>query len=61
MFSERPDDDEEQPEEFALADPDDINDQGCIGVLAARMGDRERALEPLWDYPPFLRFLEPRG
>jgi len=106
-------------EEFALADPDNIDNQGSLGVLAAKMGDRERALdikramlardvpyefgwdtywaaciasqlgdreeamdlirraftegaylgphvhqdpdlEPLWDYPPFLRFLEPR-
>jgi len=106
-------------EEFALADPDNIDNQGSLGVLAARMGDRERALdikramlardvpyefgfdtywaaciasqlgereeamdllrlaftegaylgahvhqdpdlEPLWDYPPFQRFLEPR-
>ena len=107
-------------EEFALADPDNLDDQGYVGVLAARMGDRERALdvkrtllardvpyefgmdtywaaciaaqlgereeamdllrrsfsegasiglhihqdpdlEPLWDYPPFQRLLEPRG
>ncbi|MCK5597779.1 MAG: hypothetical protein KAJ04_10050, partial [Candidatus Eisenbacteria sp.] len=106
-------------EEFALTDPDNIDNQGYLGVLAARMGDRERALdikramlardvpyefgfdtywatciasqlgereeamdllrlaftegaylgahvhqdpdlEPLWDYPPFQRFLEPR-
>ena len=107
-------------EELALADPDNIDNQGYLGVLAARMGNRERALhikkallardvpyelgsdtywaaciaaqlgereeamdllrrafteganigllvhrdpdfEPLWDYPPFQRFLEPRG
>ena len=106
-------------EEFALADPDNIDNQGSLGVLAAKMGDRKRALEikramlardvpyefgldtywaaciasqlgereeamdllrlaftegaylgahvhqdpdlePLWDYPPFQRFLEPR-
>jgi len=106
-------------EEFALADPDNIDNQGYLGVLAARMGDREKALdikeamlardvpyeyggdtywaaciaaqlgereeamdllrrafsegagvglhvhqdpdlEPLWDYPPFQRFLKPR-
>ncbi len=106
-------------EELALADPDNIDNQGYLGVLAARMGNRERALhikkallardvpyelgsdtywaaciaaqlgereeamdllrraftegadigllvhrdpdfEPLWDYPPFQRFIEPR-
>ncbi|MCJ2512499.1 MAG: tetratricopeptide repeat protein, partial [Candidatus Thermoplasmatota archaeon] len=106
-------------EELALADPDNLNNQGYLGVLAARMGDREKALdikeamlardvpyeygwdtywaaciaaqlgereeamdllrrafsegaggglqahqdadlEPLWDYPPFQRFIEPR-
>ncbi len=107
-------------EEFALTDPDNIDNQGYLGVLAARMGDRGKALdvkkallardvpyefgidtywaaciaaqlgereeamdllrraftegasisllahkdpdlEPLWDYPPFRRFIEPRG
>jgi tetratricopeptide (TPR) repeat protein/TolB-like protein len=106
-------------EELAQAHPDDIDYQGSLGVLAARTGDRDRALEiknamlardvpyefgmdtywaacissqlgereeamelvriafaeganiashahqdpdlePLWDYPPFQRFLEPR-
>ena len=106
-------------EELAQLDPDDIDYQGSLGVLAAKTGDRERAvaiknsflardvpyefgmdiywaacisaqlgereeamdlvrrafaegahiavhahqdpdLEPLWDYPPFQRFLEPR-